>query len=141
MAQDIDQFLFATLNADSTLQSLWGNPATNPYAVVAEQDRAFPYSIYQMIAKQTDPILSDPTGTYNEWVYSFTTFAVGSNTMAGRRQAKTIANRIVTILTGIQQPRGFMAAWEVSRNEAWNELEKAYRYTVDLQIQETLLCS
>lgn len=140
MPQDIDQFLFTTLNQDATLRSLWGSEIPNPYALVAEQNRVFPYTVYLMLNRANKPTLDNPDGVLNKWVYSFTTFARGTRALEGRKQAKDIANRIADVLIAIQQRPGFQSCFEVARNEAWNELEKVYRYTTDFEIMENLAC-
>lgn len=132
MSQDIDQWLFATLNGDPTLQGLWSKPTENPYQWVAAQTRTIPYTVFRFVARPVEPTLQDPTGALSNWVYSFQTWAFTP------KVAKQITQRILNVLLDNVQVSGVESIYEVLRVPQVDVTQNAVALTLDVFISEKL---
>ena len=135
---DIEQFMFAALNGDATLQSLWGTPAENPYLVMAPPNKTMPYTTYRLIANMDEPTLDDATGPTNNTLYSFTTWATSNGVTDGGTLAKKITDRIRDVLIGAVQPGGVQLVYQVRRMHLSDDSEQATGIVMDLSISDVL---
>ena len=139
MSQTIKEWLFHTLNTDSTLAALWGDPTLNPFSVAAQQGANFPYCIYSVLHRKDTATYGNPRGPGKDWVFSFKVLAQGDSSAAGADQAWAIFNRIDDIFGGQMDPIGVqLITLELGPVEHWYESERSYQIVFDYRIKETL---
>lgn len=144
MAQDIYQWIFAKLNTDTVLATMWAKPAENPYSITAGQSLTaigpLPYCTFQLLQRKARPIYGNAMGPGNTWVFSFAFYATGSATASGAKQVRAMAERLVAIFRAQSDPIGVQACYLESQTEHWLEIERVYRVILDFEIVETLAC-